>query len=164
MTGLSIRKARRSDIPNLITLVSKSFFDQYAEHLPAECLQRFQEENPAAAMIEVHWPHCLVALNNQRVVGLILCRDNVIEELWVDAKEKRRGVGTALIHHAEKSLRKRGFSSLFVEFTETDPRLQKFYCSLGFGRFTQTETTALPSMTRSARRYGKPLSPEMSIR
>ena len=66
---------------------------------------------------------CVVALEGERAAGFILSEENPplahIITLDVAEKERRRGVGTALLHELESNLAARGVRSVLLE-TATD--------------------------------------------
>jgi ribosomal-protein-alanine N-acetyltransferase len=66
---------------------------------------------------------CVVAVDGDRIVGFILSEENPplahIITLDVTEKERRRGVGTALLQQLESNLSSRGVRSVLLE-TATD--------------------------------------------
>jgi ribosomal-protein-alanine N-acetyltransferase len=55
-----------------------------------------------------------------------------IVTLDIDPEERRRGVGTLLMHTAEEQMRQEGAGVLSLEVAENNPAAQQFYRSLGF--------------------------------
>ena len=55
-----------------------------------------------------------------------------IVTLDIDPEERRRGLGTLLMHTAEEQMRLEGAGVLSLEVAENNPAAQQFYRSLGF--------------------------------
>jgi ribosomal-protein-alanine N-acetyltransferase len=55
-----------------------------------------------------------------------------IVTLDIDPEERRRGLGTLLMHTAEEQVRQEGAGVLTLEVAENNPAAQQFYRSLGF--------------------------------
>jgi ribosomal-protein-alanine N-acetyltransferase len=55
-----------------------------------------------------------------------------IVTLDIDPEERRRGLGTLLMHTAEEQMRQEGAGVLSLEVAENNPAAQQFYRSLGF--------------------------------
>ena len=50
---------------------------------------------------DTDWRAALVAVSDETIVGVALTSENTIDDLWVAADHRRRGVGSALIAAAE---------------------------------------------------------------
>jgi [ribosomal protein S18]-alanine N-acetyltransferase len=79
---------------------------------------------------------CVVAVEGDRVVGFILSEENPplahIITLDVAENERRRGVGTALLHQLESNLEARGVRSVLLETATNNDTAVAFWKHHGY--------------------------------
>lgn len=104
-----VRRGRPNDRQPVAALVEEVWRDTYRGHLPPEWLLRRDRQffwelagNPA----ESGW----VAEFGGRVVGYGQVAANCIDQLWVSARMRRRGIASALLDPMLDHLRERGFA------------------------------------------------------
>lgn len=82
-------------------------------------------------------PLCLVAIENNKVIGMIALKTNDLESrpnlspwlagLYVDTKHRRKGVGKQLVLAIEKEAARLGVNKLFLITPESEEYYSKFY-------------------------------------
>jgi len=78
-----------------------------------------------------------LAYVDEQVAGQLLLRNNWnrfawIEDIRVDVKYRRQGIGKALLSHGEKWARQKGFPGIMLETQDTNVKACRFYESYGF--------------------------------
>ncbi|MFO8005244.1 N-acetyltransferase family protein [Thioalkalivibrio sp.] len=109
MPRLVIRPGTETDRDAVVALVSGIWRETYALHLPPESTPA-----PEAAHIpdlvgdpaERGW----VATLGDRVIGYGSVTANCVDQIWVPAPMRRRGIGSAILDRAIKDIRERGFT------------------------------------------------------
>lgn len=133
-----ILPANADSIPVLVELMRqywefeqiRGFSAEYADHL----LQSFLSHPELGR----GW----IAHNDQDVLGYLLCSKvfsfehggptAAIDELYVVAEARSKGVGTLLVHAAESQMRALGCVHIEMEVAAQNVRAQRFYSLLGF--------------------------------
>lgn len=105
---LVVRRGVSDDREAVVTLVEAVWHDTYHNHLPPKWLQQRDRQffaDLAGDPAEQGW----VAELGERVVGYGRVAANCIDQLWVSAAARRRGVASALLGPMLASIRERGF-------------------------------------------------------
>jgi len=76
---------------------------------------------------DTDWRAALVALSGKTLVGVVLTSENTIDDLWVAADHRRRGVGSALIAAAELEIRQRNYRSARLRVAAGNVAARLFY-------------------------------------
>jgi len=116
------------------------------------------EEFVAAGNVEryfgEHWPDATVATVEGRIVGVVVCRDALVDLSWVDPAFRSQGIGSALMADLE---RRAGDEELRLEVWTVNERAVAFYKRLGFTtaeEFTEPDTGLAKLVMRKAVRTG----------
>lgn len=104
---ITIRPCRPAEAESAARLVC-SVFRRYVD--PGE------SEDFLDALCEriVHAPYCRLAVDGIRVVGIVLCRQKRIVNLYVDPSYHRRGIATRLIKGFETYCRRGSFDKIVL--------------------------------------------------
>lgn len=125
---MHIRKMKVSDIPQMIKLWKKA-------NLPLDSLT--SETKEAELVIKLNPISCLVALDEGKLIGSIMGTFNGrrawIYHLAISLEYQNKGLGTALLERAEKTLKKRGAAKILI-WADTSHALS-FYKKNGFETF-----------------------------
>lgn len=117
---IRITPAQPEDREALHGLLTRSWLQTWAPHLPADAVARFRAADPVAAELDAHLPTILVARVDGRVAGMLAVVGETLEALHVDGDLWGRGVGTALFRHAEelgaRRLEVRAFNTRAIAF------------------------------------------------
>lgn len=106
---LQIRRGTSADREPVTGLVESVWRETYSAHLPDEDLRgrsRDFFQDLAADPGDRGW----VAVLGKQVVGYGCVAANCVEQLWVSARMRRRGVASALLDAMLASIRARGFA------------------------------------------------------
>ena len=143
--SLEIREATLSDIPAIVSLMADLGYPTSAETMKERLAPIFRDPEHGT----------FVALRCQTVVGIVGTRvGRRYEEdgrygqvmiVVVRAHDRRRGVGSALMKHAEESLRQQGANAVVVNTGSHRTDAHAFYERMGYS-FT-------------GRRYAKTVAP-----
>lgn len=74
------------------------------------------------------------------LLGVVQPKDDEVNGLWVAPEAQGRGVGTALLHHAERQIVAMGHRRAWLTCSGFNPRAAQFYLSRGYvevGRTTK---------------------------
>jgi GNAT superfamily N-acetyltransferase len=135
-----IRAALPSDIPALVNLVGQYWSFEGIPGFDArriECLLR-------AALFAEGRAQCWLAEEAGELGGYLLAvlvfslehggMMAEIDEFFVTAASRRRGIGAALLLHAENALRATGVGRLQLQLGSAKARARDFYAARGYGR------------------------------
>ncbi len=123
MADLVIRAMRESDVPVLMEIERSSFTTPWSE---LSFLSEIYRKNGIA----------IVAEFEQNVIGYAcatyLLHEAHILNLAVHHEFRRRGVGTMLMNHLLRELKKRGCVFVYLEVRASNSGAQAFYQQFGF--------------------------------
>jgi ribosomal protein S18 acetylase RimI-like enzyme len=150
---LTIRAATTTDVPALCDLM------QQAQDLHASAQPEFFKPHLDAGPTSTFFTDLLangrnlvlVAEERGAVIGYLWCEEQVRDELFyrqpghgaylhqisVDRKHRGGGVGTALVDQATAEMKRRGATTMGVDFWSFNERARAFFAKLGFA--TQRE-------------------------
>ncbi len=131
---MSITPITKDDLPALAQLYQQLIPNNFSLIKMEETLEKHQHNSShlvLAAKIDGKLAGSLLAVTCDMLFGT--CQSfMVIEDVVVDHKHRRKGVGQALIHHIEEYAKKNNCSYIML-ITDTDRvESQQFYTSLGY--------------------------------
>lgn len=126
-----------ADHKDVIQTLARWSYDEWIYLHPERTLSDVEQSMLERSNIE-HLPLCLVALENDNVIGMIALKTSDLETrpnltpwvagLYVDIKNRGKGVGTKLVLSIEKKAARLGVSKLFL-YT---PDAEGFYLKLNW--------------------------------
>jgi GNAT superfamily N-acetyltransferase len=120
-----VRPATAADLPAIERLVLEVTREIYG-HL-------FDHDVPQP---EGKWSKALVALQDARIIGVIVADDDWIEDLWIAAPYRGSGVGSRLLAAGEQQIAARGHAVAHLRVVADNEPARRFYAARGW---TQTE-------------------------
>jgi ribosomal protein S18 acetylase RimI-like enzyme len=81
---------------------------------------------------EEDWSCALVAIEDMRIVGVVLTHDEWISDLWVLRESRRRGLGQELLAKGESEVCERGFRTLRLRVVKSNSAAVNFYLRNGW--------------------------------
>jgi ribosomal protein S18 acetylase RimI-like enzyme len=141
---LTVRTARSSDVPQLVSLLRRSWLVAWAPELPFEAVQAFAAHDPARVHAETMWPSFTIAETSGELVGAIRVVEDVLEDLHVDPNTWGKGIGSQLLEEAERQIG-RAHPVARLEVRAFNRRALNFYSRRGWieaGRYPGTECGA----------------------
>jgi GNAT superfamily N-acetyltransferase len=116
-----VRPATAADLPAIERLVFEVAREVYG-HL-------FHHDVPRP---EGKWSKALVALQDGRIVGVIVADDDWVEDLWVAAPYRGSGVGSRLLAAGEHQIAARGHGVAHLRVVADNERARRFYAARGW--------------------------------
>lgn len=73
------------------------------------------------------WSAGWVAVAGDELLGWMLTKDDWLDDLWVSSRFPGRGVGSALLRHAEQEIAARGIATAHLHVITSNKRAIAFY-------------------------------------
>lgn len=125
-----LRQATAADVPRLTELV-RAAYEHYVERMgrpPGPMTDDYAEVVRRARVV--------VAERDGEVAGVIVLAAGddgfLVENVAVHPAHQGRGVGRALLEHAEAAARRDGFDSIYLYTHETMTENQELYARIGY--------------------------------
>lgn len=153
-----LRHAVPGDIDAIAAVWHAGWRDAHLGNVPDE-LVGHRSLADLAGLAEQRVPHATVAVDGDRVVGFVVIHDDELEQLYVAADARRRGVATTLMTHAEDSIADR-FDTAWLAVVAGNDSARRFYQQRGWvdaGPFDNAAPTANGPLLVPALRYTKRL-------
>jgi len=128
--------------------------ETYGPFVGRSAVEEFVAVGNVERYFEEHWPDATVATVEGRIVGVVVCRDSLVDLAWVDPAFRSQGIGSALMADLE---RRAGDEELRLEVWTVNERAVAFYKRLGFAtaeEFTEPDTGLAKLVMRKAVRTG----------
>jgi GNAT superfamily N-acetyltransferase len=119
--GVVIRPARESDVAAVERFVASVAGEVYG-HL-------FQGDPPRP---DGNWAVSLLAEIEGRIVGVVMTDDDWIEDLWVAADCRDRGIGSRLLAAGERQIAGRGYPLGYLRVVAENLGARRFYARHGW--------------------------------
>jgi predicted N-acetyltransferase YhbS len=138
---ITIRKFKRADTKTVATLVAKTYeefcsnegnpkaVDRYINYFNTKTSSRLQELEGRFANAEIIY----VALNNEKIVGMVRGGRHRVSNLFVDGQHHRQGIGTRLMKIFEAAAKQKGSEHINIR---ASMYANKFYQKLGYKKTT----------------------------
>jgi ribosomal protein S18 acetylase RimI-like enzyme len=128
-----LRPAAPADVPRLAELV-RAAYGHYVERIggpPGPMTEDYAEVVDRSQVV--------VAERDGEIAGLIVLAVGdegfLVENVAVDPAHQGRGVGRALLEHAEAAARREGFDSIYLYTHETMTENQALYARIGYAEY-----------------------------
>lgn len=136
---IHLRPAVESDLPVLIELARRSWLSAFSGSAPDEFVRDWLARDFESAWYPKYWPTMTVAESGGVILGLVQPMNDEVNGLWVDPAAQGRGVGTALLSHAEGQIARAGHRRAWLTCSAFNPNGCRFYLARGY-RETGRET------------------------
>jgi ribosomal protein S18 acetylase RimI-like enzyme len=144
---MNIRRATANDAPTLAKVHVDSWQVAYRGIVPDTHLERFTYERREEAFrqaLAANLEETYLIEDDDQAVGILTIgasRDadldaNRAGEIWgiyITPSFWRRGIGTTLVHEAERMLQSRGYQEVVLWVLEANMDARRFYEKMGFG-------------------------------
>jgi GNAT superfamily N-acetyltransferase len=135
---MTLRPAREEDVPALIELVRRSWLSGFAPSAPAAFVQQRLARDFERDWYPRHWPAMTVAEDGGVLLGLVQPEGDEVNGLWVAPEAQGRGVGTALLRHAERLIAAAGHARAWLTCSGFNPGAARFYLARGYREIART--------------------------
>jgi ribosomal protein S18 acetylase RimI-like enzyme len=127
-----IRRAAPRDAAILRVILHDTFASTWLPQVTPRAAARFRDEDRPAAYVADRGLLFWVAVRDGQVVGFVDHEGDFINALHVHSPHARKGVGAALMDHAEAEIAAAGHPSVRLETDTFNIRSQAFYAARGF--------------------------------
>lgn len=103
-TSEQIRKAKRSEIDEIVQLAYSTFDNAYRPFLGDDNVNWYIKNSELKREILNHFSDLHVLSINEKIAGFIIYFENFIHIMMIDTSEHHSGLGTFLLKAAEKEL------------------------------------------------------------
>jgi len=128
--------------------------DTYGPFLGQAAVEEFIAGGNVERYFEEHWADATIATVEGLIVGVVVCRDGLVDLAWVDPAFRSEGIGAALMADVE---RRAGGGELRLEVWRVNERAVAFYERSGFGtarEFTDPATGLAKLVMRKGAQSG----------
>ena len=124
LSDLVIRRPQASEYGSvqilIETVASETFKDIFSPNpVPLE----FKDED---------WPLAWVAVSDEKIVGVIITKQDWVDDLWVLREERRQGVGSKLLAKGEAEIAARGYRTCRLRVVRSNAVAVQFYLNQGW--------------------------------
>jgi ribosomal protein S18 acetylase RimI-like enzyme len=131
MARVTLRDARRDDVPRLAEIWHSGWRDAHLDIAPRELVDERTEESFVARTAD-RVPHTAVAVVEGEIAGFAVVIDDELEQLYVSAGHRGRGVAGVLIGEAERRIGSAGYEKAWLAVAPGNPRAIAFYEKSGW--------------------------------
>ena len=124
--GLTIRRATVRELGAVRRLVALAVEEVYGSLFPAGMPED-----------RTDWREALVAVFDGKIVGVALTSEDTVDDLWISADHRRRGVGRALLASAESEIQQRDYRLARLRVVADNAAARRFYAA---HRWSEAET------------------------
>lgn len=137
-----LRPALPGEVPLIETIIRRSMQASYAHFLPAHQFQRILDMDRPGTVARENAPDFLLAEWDGSPAGAMLLKGDYLDHLWAAPDFMGRGVGTALLAHAEELAAGAGHDRLVLDCFEKNAKALAFYHARGFAVERTYESTS----------------------
>ncbi len=121
-----IRLAEADDIEDIIALELRTIRESYANFLGQTAVEGFIASGAVEKFVRENASRAQVVTLDDAVVGYVVATDNHIDQLMIDVRFHRQGLGSQLLLHLESELFK-DHHALFLETPRDNQQAIAFY-------------------------------------
>ena len=124
LSDLVIRRPQASEYTSvqilIETVANETFKDIFAPNpVPLE----FKDED---------WPLAWLAVSDEKIVGVIITKQDWVDDLWVLREERRQGIGSKLLAKGEAEIAARGYKTCRLRVVRSNAVAVQFYLNQGW--------------------------------
>lgn len=107
---MNIRRFKDSDAKELSSLIQKTLYEVNIRDSPKFAIKELHEEYEAEELIRLSKERMIYVITEQnKIIGSIANKDNLICTLFVDSKLRGKGVGKQLLSYIENKIKSLGY-------------------------------------------------------
>ena len=159
MSPSSLRPASAEDADAIAEIWSLGWRDGHLGHVPDELVQARTDESFRARAAE-RLSEMTVAVVHGEIAGFVLVADDEVEQVYVAAMHRGKGVADLLLGEAEQQVRTNGHSEAWLAVVAGNARARAFYERSGWrdeGPFDYAATSEGGPIVVPCHRYAKPV-------
>jgi GNAT superfamily N-acetyltransferase len=128
----TLRPAREGDVPALVELARRSWLSAFAGTAPAAFVRDRLAREFERDWYPRYWPDMTVAEDGGVLLGVVQPMGDEVNGLWVDPAAQGRGLGTALLRHAERQIAAAGHGRAWLTCSGFNRGAVRFYLARGY--------------------------------
>lgn len=132
LSALILRPFRAEDADGVVAVLEATFHSTWAPQLTAAALEKRLGEQPGRAYVRDKGEAFVVAAEGDEILGMVHWDGDFIHALHVRPGAQRRGVGRALLTHAEAAIAAAGLAQVRLETDTFNAQSRAFYARLGY--------------------------------
>ena len=129
---IGLRPARLTDAAPIKAILQATFESTWGPQITAEAARAFRGQDRPGAYFAQSGLEFWVAERQGEVVGFVHWRGDFVHALHVHPSQARRGVGSALMDHAEAAIASAGHRQVRLETDTFNTRSRAFYAARGY--------------------------------
>ena len=155
---VTIRPALERDLPGLIQLARRSWRSGFTD-APAAFVSDWLARDFEREWYPRYWPDMAAATAGGVLVGVVQPAGDEVNGLWVEPVAQGRGVGTALLRHAEATIAAAGHGRAWLTCSAFNPRGCRFYLARGYHEVGREAKARAGGVVEEVRTYERRLPP-----
>ena len=158
---VTLRPARAHDVDDIARVWAGAWHDGHRGHVP-DALTAARDSAYFAARSVALLDHVTVAVDAGELLGVVIVKDDELQQLMVTAAARGRGVGALLLEEAERQVRAAGGVEIWLAVVPGNTTARRFYEAHGWvdrgGETYDAVTLAGATVPVPVRRYVKRLA------
>ena len=124
ISELVIRRPQTSEYGSVQALI-ETVANETFKHLfaPNPVPLKFKDED---------WPLAWVAVFDEKIVGVIITKQEWVDDLWVLRERRRQGIGSRLLAKGEAEIARRGYRTCRLRVVRSNAVAVQFYLKQGW--------------------------------
>jgi ribosomal protein S18 acetylase RimI-like enzyme len=154
-TEFTLRAAGPDDIDAIAAVWHAGWPDGHLGHVPEQLAQHRQLDD-FRRRVPDRLAGTVVATIDDRVVGFVMAHDDEVEQVYVAAEARGRGVADALLRRGQELVSTNGFGRAWLAVATGNARARAFYERMGWtdaGPIEYAAQTATGSIAVPCHRY-----------
>src|ERR671920_1450736 len=128
---MTLRRALPEDAPTIAEIWHLGWRDGHLGHVSQELIEaRHEDSFRTRAAQRVN--NTTLAVVQGQIAGFVMVVDNEVEQVYVSALHRGKGVADMLMAHAERQIKDAGYSSAWLAVVAGNARARKFYERCGW--------------------------------
>ena len=124
ISELVIRRPQTSEYGSVQALI---------ETVASETFKHLFAPNPVPLKFkDEDWPLAWVAVSDEKIVGVIITKQEWVDDLWVVREERRQGIGSRLLAKGEAEIAARGYRTCRLRVARSNAGAVQFYVKQGW--------------------------------
>ena len=130
---LKLRKAQENEVTFLQDFAKDIINKNYRSFLGDEAVDYFIESGASDEYMLQNRDDIIVALLNDEIVGICICKEDTIDLIMVHSEMHRQGIGSHFINKISEELLKK-YNKIYLESFENNLKANSFYDKNGWNK------------------------------
>jgi GNAT superfamily N-acetyltransferase len=157
---VTLRPAQPGDADDVARVWQSAWHDGHRGHVP-DALVEARDAAYFSARSRALLDHVTVAVDGPELLGVVIVKDDELQQLMVTSAARGRGVGALLLEEAERQVRAAGGAEIWLAVVPGNATARRFYEAHGWadrgGEIYDAVTLAGATVPVPVQRYAKGL-------